>query len=359
MFNIERLIGVLFPLKRLSACNKKKNNICIFSILSFALIFYSAFLLTAGIEVQHHESTNPVKSCVTIEKWIGIAKFQVFSDIILTMLVPFVLILISNILIIFKLTDVSLFKKGKSISIFTLRSKFKRKKYLSRDGSCSSFEYTTECTTPQRSIRKSISLTDQSSCEIKSGQIKIPLKSIGLKNDELSRLARRNSSLNIRQTGLSKTMKLKRTEKYSRTTRVLIFISITFLMLHAPIAYSKIRYYYKSGLGFDTENDAINDVKESLNELSLVASQKNITFTSSELFEGMNMNSTNIQVSYMEANDSDEIFERITCYIYYLNFSLNFFLYALAGATFRRELFNMFKFFIRKKSLRIPKSYSH
>ena len=61
-------------------------------------------------------------------------------------------------------------------------------------------------------------------------------------------------------------------------------------------------------------------------------------------------NEFNITYSYdkekHDKSDTDpleEIFERISCYLYYLNFSLNFFLYSTTGSKFRNAFISMFK----------------
>jgi hypothetical protein len=77
--------------------------------------------------------------------------------------------------------------------------------------------------------------------------------------------------------------------------------------LHFPIAISKIWYFLKSS---NNEYEAAS-------------------------------NSTSPEVT-LEANPIEEIIERITCYLYYLNFSLNFFLYNLNGSQFRAQLLSLF-----------------
>jgi len=85
------------------------------------------------------------------------------------------------------------------------------------------------------------------------------------------------------------------------------------LSLHFPIAICKIWYFLKS--------------------------------TTNQEYEPAS-NSTSSEVT-LEANPIEEIIERITCYLYYLNFSLNFFLYNLNGSQFRAQLLGLFR---KKKS---------
>ena len=102
----------------------------------------------------------------------------------------------------------------------------------------------------------------------------------------------------------------RRSKSYSRTTRVLILISITYIVLNSLMAYSKLRLlFYPSsetnGLTFENsaENYPINE--------------------SSDL--------------------NDELIDRIAFYLYYLNFSINFFLYVLNKSKFRDIFCEIFK----------------
>lgn len=95
---------------------------------------------------------------------------------------------------------------------------------------------------------------------------------------------------------------IRRFRSYSRTTRMLIIISITYILLNSLMAYSKLKHLF------------VTESSSSLRSLN------------------------------------NELLERVSCYLYYLNFSINFFLYVLNKSTFRDILFDVFK---RKKSINI------
>lgn len=94
----------------------------------------------------------------------------------------------------------------------------------------------------------------------------------------------------------------QRINSYSRTTRILILISISYFVLNALMVYSKLKHFFAP----DDESQSANPYRE-------------------------------------------EIIERLSCYLYYMNFSINFFLYVLNRSTFREILLNLFK---KKKSIR-------
>lgn len=128
---------------------------------------------------------------------------------------------------------------------------------------------------------------------------------------------------------LRKSVELKRIKIYSKTTRMLLLISTTFLVLNSPIGFAKVRYYFLN-------NHLLQRPTKTSHELN---SQAHLNI--------FNLNSTNStqQTGYdpkLNTNDSDEIIERFTCYIYYLNFSLNFLLYVFNGPKFRKSIIEIF-----------------
>lgn len=89
---------------------------------------------------------------------------------------------------------------------------------------------------------------------------------------------------------------LRRSKTYSRTTRVLVLISVTYIVLNSLMAYSKLRHLFYPILDYSDSIDL-----------------------------------------------NGELIDRIACYLYYLNFSINFFLYVLNKSKFRDILFELFK----------------
>lgn len=112
LFSVERLIVVCFPIKIFLVCNQRKKYASVLFLTVFAFSIYSFSLITSGLE--HQKDTY---SCVTKEKWFNLVKLMAFIDTILTMIIPFFLISISNILIVIKLFRFS--------NPFKLRNNFK------------------------------------------------------------------------------------------------------------------------------------------------------------------------------------------------------------------------------------------
>lgn len=110
----------------------------------------------------------------------------------------------------------------------------------------------------------------------------------------------------------------QRCKSYSRTTRILIIISITYFILNSLMAYTKLRHL------FEAYKEAPKD--------ETLGHQQHSTIS-----------------NYSDDLLNNELLERVSCYLYYLNFSINFFLYVLNKSTFRDILFGLF--FNRSKTM--------
>lgn len=163
--------------------------------------------------------------------------------------------------------------------------------------------------------------------------------------------------------------RLKRSKSYSRTTRILILISLTYILLNSLMVYSKLRQLF-----IDENYSASSPVVESsfssttLSPLPTTLMPRTSSRSSSQLAElvfpaadllvatptiqtstaAKNRTSRRLEGNHDEhlpdpIDYSDELIERISCYLYYLNFSINFFLYVLNKSKFRDIFLNIFK----------------
>jgi len=180
-----------------------------------------------------------------------------------------------------------------------------------------------------------------------------------------------------------------RIKSYSRTLKVLFTISITFLLLNCPIAINKFWYFFKyhdtsfyeinieppstaqqSNQSIRVPDSNYRPIQISDSGLVYFFEKKgtffNMTFGADEL--GINESSSAFNMTYVyskekqqdksNTNPLEEICERISCYLYYLNFSLNFFLYSTTGSKFRNAFISMF----RKETKKLDsknKSFNH
>ena len=159
---------------------------------------------------------------------------------------------------------------------------------------------------------------------------------------------------------------IERNKAYTRTTKVLLSISTSFLILHCPIAVCKLYSFFKTYRGLTENIDHVylneTSLSSSLSSSSSVAFLRtlilNVTSDDDEktAFSLFNSSSKSFlerrQALYLESVLIEHLIERVSNDLYYLYFLLNFFLYSMNGANFRKNLVSMFrkvKFFKTKR----------
>ena len=105
-----------------------------------------------------------------------------------------------------------------------------------------------------------------------------------------------------------------RKKKYSKTSKVLFLISITFLVLHFPMCVSKIYFI----LNMTNVVNSITSRAQQLNSTILISVKSNYTNNTQVLNNGFEF----------DFNLSQKILFNLSNKLYYLNFGLNFFLYS-------------------------------
>ncbi|CAF0746902.1 unnamed protein product, partial [Brachionus calyciflorus] len=293
LFSIERVIAVYFPIKRFEICNSNRNKLSVVFLGLISMFLYSYSFVTSDLETYKNKSV-----CVTLEKWFEFVNYMAFADIFLTMIIPFFLISASNILIVIKLMQIkNPFQKNESNYLKrSVRIDFSSLSNCENRNQTMSTEFDRNCSTISHLARNSSLLSYNSN----SNSIKRKVSFIILRNSD----------------------KRKRKKSYTRTTRLLLIVSSTFLILNTPMALCKITNFFK--IDFFQRDDFVADIETytTLNE------QLNMTG---------NYSITNGEFGYKDINIG-EIFERFASYVYYLNFSLNFFLYSFNKSKFKKAL---------------------
>lgn len=130
-----------------------------------------------------------------------------------------------------------------------------------------------------------------------------------------------NFVASVRQSSLlRRSLEIKRSKLYSRSTRNLLIISVCYILLNTVMVYSKLKYLFQTNYEGYYEKYTIQN-----NSTLTLASET--TANRPELID-KNVNLTDI----------------IASYLYYLNFSINFFLYVFSSAEFKDNILRMFKF---------------
>lgn len=314
-FSVERFVVIYFPFSKYSSTHKtiKKLSILLLFVFSFGL--YSFSLHTTGLE----ELTSRFKRCVTLQQWFQLVEKFTLFDILLTIIIPLLVIFVFNILISFKLMtnripdthflDESIALLVKQGDLSRINSKAKMASNSTPGGLNEIEKVAPVMTAAKQSLVRSSSMMN--------GHISVNNK-----------------------------IKSKRRKAYSKTTRMLLVISTIFLVLNLPMAVSKFRYFVQNILIFSAEPGFIEFSADDLNfnftalmldDYADMSGNSTYTLDYADLFN----NSHGIFLTINReptAKLADEIIERIACYLYYLNFSINFILYTLNGPKFKDTL---------------------
>ena len=108
-FSIERIIAVYFPMKCRDICTVSAKRTSLATIMVVAIIGYSYNFITTGLKSMDNDDSSLLpRRCSPYNDWIGFVKIMTIADIALTMLIPFLLISIVNLLIALKLTYIDI-----------------------------------------------------------------------------------------------------------------------------------------------------------------------------------------------------------------------------------------------------------
>ena len=136
--------------------------------------------------------------------------------------------------------------------------------------------------------------------------------------EEMTIISNQNSNHLITRKHFNLKIRNRRIRRYSEATKTLMLISFVFLLLHCPLAVNKCWYFINSDFIMVTVNET-KSINENQSKFTIIQTNNN----------------TKNENQKFELREYEEIFERITCYIFYLNFSLNFFLYTFNKSKFR------------------------
>jgi hypothetical protein len=269
IFSIERVMAVYFPMSRFKGTHKRKTFLYMFTPLLLALFYYSWQWQMSGLELIGFQMR-----CVTKIEWFYIAEKLGVFDVVLTIFVPFLIIIVANGLI---------------------------------------------------SVRLMKSVIDDKNPE-QHDQL---VDGVPTSNDNTSMSSRRATQLEVRKSSNPSRQHLnmhidvicKRRQLYTKTTRTLLLISTVYIFLNAPIALSKVRYFIAN----------LNIEESASVDLSIFN------------FEFNNVTNHSASSNFIEYTAVDELIERLTCYIYYLNFVVNFLLYRFNGSKIIRRFYKLLK----------------
>jgi len=307
-FSIERLLAVYWPLKHKTQCNTEKIKKYVKGILLIGLGYNLINLIIFGLDKQSADS----KKCTIIGKYLYLAEYFIPIDLMMNTLIPVVTISILNTLIALKL------------SYFPSTMKQNELKCINQDTK-----------TNEVRLKESVTVFSKYNTIQSNGfQLKIlpsnEQRFLNVNNSFSSFKNKKNSIKNMEnfsfrsEQSLSDTKSIfsaislinlqTRKKKYSKTSKVLFLISITFLVLHLPMCISKIYFI----LNMTNVVNSISSTAQQINSTVLISVKTNFTNGTQPLNNAYEF----------EFSLSQKILFNLSNKLYYLNFGLNFFLYS-------------------------------
>ena len=323
---MERLIAVHFPLTNQIILSKTKKKCGVTLVIAGSLALYSFNLVTTGSEA----SVSLIHECVPLEKWIRFTKYMTLVDTVVTIFVPFALISLINLAIGAKLT-----KCGGG-----LRHLFRHRQAAAAAESArqsSSAVTNTNQTRLNASPRMSSPSVKFFASNIEASASITELSPLQQHQQHQHRLRSCDFSM-IRATRGSPNLNgLNRRRKYSRATLVLLSISTSFLVLNFPIALCKVLFSFETKPAADSllSGQTASSSQHAMLDHILGPMAANNKSNSSSTYAEMNQHAALI-------DPLEYLMDKMTTNLHYLNYVLNFFLYSLNGAKFRKSVVRLF-----------------
>lgn len=231
----------------------------------------------------------------------------------LTIVIPFVIIAICNTLIVLKLSSRS--------ARFSLTTNFDIQK---RESSVLTLNTSTPGKTKHR-VNSTIHAFFKNSKQ--DSPQRIQMNNLGpFTNDQSLSTTSRIMTGNVNHAS----------KGYTRTTKILLLISTSFLFLNFPIAIFKSYMFIK--------HNPLKNTLWVINKSSEINNQTTSNMNSTiQIEQDLNFFDNITSSSYEIKSTFESFFEIISDDLYYLNFFFNFFFYSFSGTNFRKALFNLLK----------------
>jgi hypothetical protein len=273
---------VFFPNRRFYVNRRKASKIVISILTIIALVSYLHVFFTTGFEAN--DSGN--EECVTLEKYFNFVKVSLLVDSIMSIILPVFLVAAFDSILALKIA-----------SLFNQIDAYQR-----------------DSVSTNSNVLLVNNMVDGALLENANNNNRGASLLEIIELDRIDGPATPYPSAPASPRSSNDSV-VHRLSQYIASTRALFVISIVFLLLNSPLALCKLRY-----------------AVQAIENLAQASSGRKVSNAEKK--------------AENEAHPFEEIVERITCYIYYLNFAVNFYIYRLCG--YRSRLDKGFKFYWRK-----------
>lgn len=236
-----------------------------------------------------------------------------FIDTILTFLLPFLIVLIVNVAILVKIRNFKKTPKQSTVLVYSKSCNFE----------FNHFPITLFNTTKSNErISASSQMKSTSLLQISTNNTLIAKNPAQNNARSSSYRLSANQLVMVRSSNFEI---IRRRKIYRKMATILMMISICFLILNFLTFVSKMIYFLR-GLHYQMRS---NDL----------GSSANTTLSNSSMTINSEVDPNNSVVvslrSHLDASDMDELLERVACYFYYMNFSINFIIYTMFSSKFK------------------------
>lgn len=314
LFSLERLIAVKYPIKRYKLINLEREKRTITCFVLFSFFFFAHSIAITHVEINPE---SRLSFCTTHDEWYELANVMSKVVAVVSIILPLMLIVFSNVTIAYEL-----FRSKKLVVKIYNRKKIRPLRSWSRSRSNQTVEVNLE-------TLNSSTVTLQQRRKSQSE----PTALDGL-NKKLLNHSEIYSSHNRSRSGMrrltlfeieliSYSQELNRSRKYSKTTKTLLTISVTYIMLNFLMCMSKLKRLTLVSRDNQIETLRYNESYSDIDEFSPI------------------MDFYKLDVSSADSNTEEinlKIIDLLTCFTYYLNYSINFFLYVVNLTEFKKML---------------------
>ena len=119
-FTVERYIAICHPLKRPEMCTTQRAKYVVSSLSALGLIGYGVSLWTSGVKETFPLEEIPMPVCEPFGDYFHINRLLIYVDTLVTLLIPFTVILILNIAITHRIAHFY----GKKLQMSALQVRF-------------------------------------------------------------------------------------------------------------------------------------------------------------------------------------------------------------------------------------------
>ncbi len=307
-FSIERTMAIYFPLKHKARNTKKEIKKYVKAILLIGVVYNLINILIIGVD---HQSNSLMKKCAIINNWLYLAEFVIPIDLVLNTVIPILTISILNTLIALKLSYFSSDIKQSELKSFNQETKtinVNLKKSETIYSTCKAISNGSSLKISPTNEKQYLSVHNSLSFKNEKNLLKPVEKHFHKSEPSLS------DSIH---SAISWTNIESRKKKYSKASRVLFLISITFLVLRFPMCISKIYFI----INMTNEETSLTRSSHQMNSTIFVTVKSNYSANT----QVINSMSSNYEFDF---SLTQKFLFNLSNKLYYLNFGLNFFLYS-------------------------------